>query len=90
MRIVFDTDSIKSKITNLWYRLNVDIKTRLHIRNKGFYMQIMESNFDGCPRCKSKRIKFVKDTSNAIVAGHVNECQVCGQRFDIYIDYDKR
>jgi transposase-like protein len=89
VRIVIDTKKIKLNIENLFGELLLDIKQFLKIKNKGRYVVIEESKMDGCPRCHSHHIKFIKISPNGICNGQINECKDCGQWFNIVADYDK-
>lgn len=90
MRIIIDTDNIKDRIMGHWYSFPIQIKTKLGIKNKGFYKQVQVRDFraKGCPRCGAKNVKFVKKSPNGICCGHINECQTCGQWFDLVENYE--
>lgn len=91
LEIVIDTDEIKYRILNLLCKLEINLKTRAGIKNRGFYIQLQESEFDNrCPRCGLITVQKVGEHNCAgLATAEVMECQLCGQIFDVVPDYDR-
>lgn len=88
MKITIDTSETKNKILYHYHNTITNLKTRLRIKNRGFYIQIEESKFNGCPRCGGKIHQFVRKSPNGICTGEIHECHNCGQWFDLVPDYE--